>query len=57
MKVGDLVKTAYRDDYALVIKTWWATVLGQHAAEFVYSDGATGCQPSSKIREVISANG
>ncbi len=54
MKVGDLVKTVNRDDYALVVKTWWATVLGQHAAQLVYSDGTTSVKPSSRIREVIS---
>jgi hypothetical protein len=56
VQVGDLVQTVYRDDYGVVTKVWWATVLGQHAAQFVYSDGETGIQPSSKIREVISAS-
>ena len=56
MKVGDLVQTVYRDDYAVVIKVWWATVLGQHAAQFVYPDGTTGTQPSRYIVEVISAS-
>lgn len=57
MKVGDLIKTVYRDDYAVVVKVWWATVLGQHAAQFVYPcDGTTGCQPSNNIQEVISKN-
>jgi hypothetical protein len=56
VEIGDLVKTVYRDDYALVIKVWWATVLGQHAAQLVYPDGETGSQPSSRIREVISAS-
>jgi len=56
MKVGDLVKTVNRNDYAIVVKTWWATVLGQHAAQLVYPDGTKACQPSSKIREVVSAS-
>ena len=56
MQVGDLVKTVYRNDYAVITKVWWATVLGQHAAQVVYPDGTTSTQPSSKIREVISAS-
>jgi len=56
VQVGDLVQTVYSDKYAVVTKVWWATVLGQHAAQFVYSDGTTGSQPSSNIREVISAS-
>ena len=56
MKVGDLVQTVYRDDYAVIIKVWWATVACQHAAQFVYSDGTVGIQPSSNIREIISAS-
>ena len=56
MKIGDLVQTAYREDYAIVVKVWWATVLGAHAAQLVYSDGTTGNLPIRNIREVISAN-
>ena len=56
MQVGDLVQTVYRDDYAVVTKVWWATVAAQYAAQFVYSDGTVGVQPSSNIREVISAS-
>ena len=56
MQVGDLVQTVYSDDYGVVTKVWWATVLMQHAAQFVYPDGTTGSQPSSNIREVISAS-
>jgi hypothetical protein len=56
VQVGDLVQTVYRDDYGVVTKVWWATVLMQHAAQFVYPDGTTGSQPSSNIREVISAS-
>ena len=56
MQVGDLVKTVYRNDYAVITKVWWATVAAQHAAQFVYSDGTVGVQPSSNIREVISAS-
>jgi len=56
VKVGDLVQTVYRDDYGIVTKVWWATVIAQHAAQFVYPDGTVGVQPSSNIREVISAS-
>jgi hypothetical protein len=56
VKIGDLVQTAYREDYAIVVKVWWATVLGAHAAQLVYSDGTTGNLPIRNIREVISAN-
>ena len=56
MKVGDLVQTVYSDKYAVVTKVWWATVAVQHVAQFVYSDGTVGVQPSSNIREVISAS-
>ena len=56
MNVGDLVKTVYRDDYAIVMKVWYARASRQWAAEFIYSDGTTGCQPSSCIREVVSAS-
>ena len=55
MQVGDLIQTVYRNDYAVVTKVWWATVAAQHAAQLVYSDGTVGVQPSSNIREVISA--
>jgi len=57
VRVGDLVQTVYRDEYAVIVKVWWATVAAQHAAQFVYSDGTVGVQPSSNIREVISATG
>ena len=56
MQVGDLVQTVYRDEYAVIIKVWWATVAAQHAAQFVYPDGTVGVQPNSNIREVISAS-
>jgi hypothetical protein len=56
VKIGDLVQTVYRNDYAIVTKVWWATVACQHAAQFVYPDGTVGVQPSSNIREVISAS-
>ena len=55
MKVGDLVQTVCSDKYAVVIKVWWATVLGQHAAQFVYSDGTVGVQPCRRL-EVLSAS-
>ena len=56
MKVGDLVKTVYRDDYAIVMKVWYARASRQWAAEFTYPDGTTSCQPRRYIREVISAS-
>lgn len=55
MKVGDLIKTVYRDEYAVVTKVWWATAARQMAAQFVYpSDGKTNCQPEGNIIEVVS---
>jgi len=59
MKVGDLIKTFYRDEYAIVTHTWWVekTLVdkAQWGLEFVYpSDGSQGCQPMKNIKEVIS---
>ena len=55
MKVGDLIKTIYRDEYAIVTKVWFAPAANAQAAEFVYpSDGMEGCQPSKHIKEVIN---
>lgn len=52
MNVGNLIKTIYRDEWALVIIR-----IQQGGREpgvlFVYPDGSTGIQPISKIREVI----
>tara|TARA_Y100001951_G_C11072129_1_gene146665 strand:+ start:183 stop:356 length:174 start_codon:yes stop_codon:yes gene_type:complete len=56
MKVGDLVKTVYRKDYAIVVRVWYALIAREYAARFIYSDGTIGSQPSSKISDVISAN-
>ena len=56
MKVGDLIKTVYRDEYAVVTKVWWATAARTMAAQFVYpSDGMAGSQPEKYIKEVISS--
>ena len=55
MKVGDLVKTVFRDEYAIVTKVWYAPGAMSLAAEFVYpSDGSEGSQPMKYIAEVIN---
>ena len=59
MKVGDLVKTVYRDEWAIVTYAWWleATLIdkAQWGVEFVYpSDGYESSQPMKNIKEVIS---
>ncbi len=59
MKAGDLVKTIYRDEWAIVIYAWWVeetlTDKAQWGVEFVYpSDGYKNCQPMKNIKEVIS---
>ena len=57
MKVGDLVKTIYRDEYAIVIRVWYAYGAKALAAEFVYpSDGYQSSQPMQYIKEVISGS-
>ena len=55
MKVGDLVKTVFRNEYAFVTEVWYAPAVYSLAAKFVYpSDGKVGSQPMKYIREVIS---
>ena len=57
MKVGDLIKTIYRDEYAVVTKVWFAYGANALAAQFTYpSDGYQSSQPMQYIKEVISAN-
>ena len=54
MKVGDLIKTIYRDEYAIVTKVWFAEVANSLAVQFVYpSDGYKSSQPMRYIKEVI----
>ena len=55
MKVGDLIKTIYRDEYAIVTHVWFASISGTLAAKFIYpSDGTDGSQPMKYIKEVIN---
>ena len=55
MKVGDLIKTIYRDEYAIVTKVWFAYGANALAAQFVYpSDGYQSSQPMQYIKEVIN---
>ena len=55
MKVGDLIKTVFRDEYAIVTRVWYAPAVYSFAAEFVYpSDGNEGSQPMKYIKEVIN---
>ena len=57
MKIGDLIKTIYRDEYAIVTKVWFAPAANSLAAQFVYpSDGYQSSQPMQYIKEVISAS-
>ena len=58
--IGDLVKTVYSNDYAVVTAVTTPT-LGERGFEWgtrhVYpSDGYRGCQPRKYIKEVISAS-
>ena len=54
MKVGDLIKTIYMDEYAIVTTVWFAPAAYSLAAEFVYpSDGYQSSQPMQYIKEVI----
>jgi len=54
MKVGDLVKTVFRDEYAIVTEVWYAPITHSLAARFVYpSDGTEDCQPMKHIKKVI----
>ena len=55
MKVGDLIKTVFRDEYAIVTEVWYAPAAYSLAVKFVYpSDGSEGSQPMKYIKEVIS---
>ena len=55
MKVGDLIKTVFRNDYAVVTSIWHAPNAHSLAAKFVYpSDGTVGSQPMKYIKEVIN---
>jgi hypothetical protein len=57
MKVGDLIKTVFRDEYAIVTDVWYAPAVYSLAAKFVYpSNGNEGSQPMKYIKEVIDAN-
>jgi len=57
MEVGDLIKTIYRDEYAIVTKVWFAYGANALAAQFIYpSDGYQSSQPMQYIKEVINAN-
>ena len=54
MKVGDLIKTVFRDEYAIVTEVWYVPAAHSLAAKFVYpSDGNEGSQPTKYIKEVI----
>ena len=57
MKVGDLIKTVFRNEYAIVTEVWYAPAVHSLAAKFVYpSDGKEGSQPMKYIREVINGS-
>ena len=57
MKVGSLIKTVFRDEYAIVTEVWYAPTAYSYAAQFVYpSDGTEGSQPMKYIKEVINAS-
>ena len=57
MKVGNLIKTVFRDEYAIVTKVWYAPAADSYAAQFVYpSDGTEGSQPMKYIKEVVDAS-
>ena len=57
MKEGDLIKTVFRDEYAIVTEVWYAPAAHSLAAKFVYpSNGDEGSQPMKYIKEVIDAN-
>jgi len=36
MKVGDLIKTVFRNEYAIVTEVWYAPAAHSLAAKFVY---------------------
>ena len=52
MNIGDLIKTIYSDEWAVITKIWQGAQ--EIGVQFVYVDGSTGVQPISKVREVIS---
>lgn len=52
MKVGDLIMTVYRKEWATVVRVQQGA--WEQGAEFVYPDGTTGIQPRSRIREVLN---
>ena len=54
MKVGDLIMTVYRKEWAVVVKVLEGA--WEQGAEFVYPDGSEGCQPRSKIRKVLNGS-
>ena len=55
MQVGSLIKTVFRDEYAIVTEVWYAPGAHSLAAKFVYpSDGYEGSQPMKYIKEVIN---
>ena len=55
MKVGNLIKTVFRDEYAIVTEVWYAPASHSYAAQFVYpSDGTESSQPMKYIKEVIN---
>jgi len=57
VKVGDLIKTVFRDEYAIVTEVWYAPAVYSLAAKFVYpSDGYEGSQPMKYIKEVVNGN-
>lgn len=54
MKVGDLIKTVFRDEYAFVTEVWYSPEADSLAVKFVYpSDGTESSQPMKHIKEVI----
>ena len=58
MKVGDLIQTVFRDEYAIVTNVWYSPAAHSLAAQFVYpSDGTEGTQPMKYIKEVINESG
>ena len=54
MKVGDLIMTVYRKEWAVVVKVHKAVDGMEMGAEFIYPCGKTGTQPRSRIREVFN---
>jgi hypothetical protein len=58
--IGDLIKTIYRNDYAVVTVVTKPTLRMrgfEWGAQYVYpSDGYRGSQPRKYIKEVINAS-